>query len=174
MTDRTVESIDFEIYLLTGMKCERLVRAKMKEIGLTESRAHAIRESVSPITKLDTGQFARVRQILAPADNHGTDAEISHRLQLWPGFDFVIAPGRMGFLGKARFERSSGIVGPRVESPEELEPWNLTIAELSAAFGPLRDGDHWPPYEEYLFRDSFGNEYGAGFSWGLLQEVEAL
>ncbi len=80
----------------------------------------------------------------------------------------------MGFLGKARFERNPGTAGPRVESPDDLEPWNLTISELSFVFGPLSDGDHWPPYEEYLFRDSTGNGHGAGFSWGLLQEVEAL
>ncbi|QLY29938.1 hypothetical protein [Nocardia huaxiensis] len=167
--------MEFEIYLLMTMTCDdALKEAKLSGIDVSVDRATAISAAVSTQTGIGPSQFENMRNIMRSGSFTEDERTLSYRLNFWPGFSFLIAAAEGGLIADAKFVRTPGGHRPHITSPEELAPWSVTINELAEMFGPLRDGDHWPPYEEYLFEDHHGTLYGAGFSWGLMQDIEKI
>ncbi|GAB2701605.1 hypothetical protein GCM10027089_24620 [Nocardia thraciensis] len=156
------------------MVCDESIKqAKLREIGVTTSDAKAVEERVSRHLQSGSRQFDTAREILRAEIMDPGRQEFTYGLQLWPEFEFTVV-GDRGHWHSARFVRAAGHSGPTARQPEDLEVWSATIAELEALFGPLQDGDHWPPYEEFIFEDADGGKYGAGFSFGLLQKIQRL
>lgn len=91
---------------------------------------------------------------------------------LWPGFEFKAIAREDGMLESARYwhtRRNSR----SADSPIGLLIWRMDVTEFTEQFGPMRGGRQWslfdkllPAYEEYEFTWE-GENYDAGFSWGL-------
>ncbi|MQY24398.1 hypothetical protein [Nocardia macrotermitis] len=167
-------NLDFEVFVLMGMTCDKSVkREALERIGVSWDAAEVTKESIGDLLQVNSRQFeSLVRLLDATSVVAGSDV-LSYRPALWPEFDIAVTADH-GYWDSVRFVRKSGLQVPKVSKPEELGAWSVTVRELGEMFGPLEDGDHWPPYEEFLFETMAGERYGAGFSWGLIQDVERL
>ncbi|MFE6922633.1 hypothetical protein ACFVAV_16465 [Nocardia sp. NPDC057663] len=166
--------LKFDVFLLMGMVCkEELKRNAIVRAGLTMDEAMEIRESIRPKVQFGPDQFANLAEILmvdVPADEHPV---LSYRSVLWPGLDFVVM-GQEGCWKSARFQRAEGEKHPILVNPMSVPVWGCTLDEVAGSFSAVEVGDSMPPYEELLFTAADGKRYGAGFSWGLLQDIERL
>ncbi len=156
------------------MRCDDSVKQSVLDsISVGWVAAKATKDRVSALLPVNPAQFANLQTFLGLDPLTADPETFTYLPELWPSFDIVVT-SKQGYLDAVRFTRKDGLQAPRISEPEELTAWSVTIAELAEIFGPLEDGDHWPPYEEFLFSTASGDRYGAGFSWGLLQDVEKL
>src|SRR4051812_48203181 len=105
---------------------------------------------------------------------HGQQCIIrTFALPVWPAFLLFIAGIPEGLLYDERFVRAPDQAPPILTAPEDLHPWKVTKDEVAAAFGPLEEGDIWPPFEEYGFEhtDAEGtrSKVHVIFKFGLLE-----
>jgi hypothetical protein len=166
--------LDFEVFILMGMVCDdSLKQATLERIDASWAGAKTTKKRIGGALRLTPTQFTNLQELLG-IDPQGAEPEfLTYRPLLWPAFDIVVTSDR-GYWGAARFIRREHLRVPIISEPEELATWSVTINELDDMFGPLEDGDHWPPYEEFLFNAASSARYGASFSWGLLQRLQKL
>lgn len=166
--------LDLEIDLLLGMRCdEKLKLAKLRELGITYDSAKKIAENVAQYIRFGRQQFENSRLILGVDATQEENPSLTYRLTLWPDFDFVVK-SESGLWWMARFVRAADSPKPDLSSPADLAPWTACIQDFEEEFDSLRCTDAFPPWEEFVFETSTGTSYGADFSYGLLQQIEAM
>ncbi|MFI0451131.1 hypothetical protein [Actinomadura sp. 6N118] len=119
-----------------------------------------------------------IQSALLDIADGGSSMSVTCELPLWPGLVFSLEgwPGVPVFR-KFDFSRSPQVPPVLPDGFADLRPWAWVRDEIIERFGPpIKDGDIWPPFEEYKFqtRDSDGRtrSFWAVFSWSLLQHVE--
>ncbi|MGV0583789.1 hypothetical protein ABQE45_08585 [Mycobacteroides chelonae] len=166
--------IEFEIYVLVTMKFgminrEARIEAKLADHGLTLHDAEAIAERVAQALGDESTFFNDLSDRLsADADS----ASLRFTSVLWPEFDFEATRDSNGVVESARYRRVRGRP-PEADSPEDLPSWSVTVQEFIERFGPTTLNYNsspgqkvLPAHELYQFEWN-GEQYGAGFSWGL-------
>ncbi|QFG24931.1 hypothetical protein [Actinomadura sp. WMMB 499] len=95
---------------------------------------------------------------------------VRHVFDSWPEFTFMVTADEFGIWTDARFVRTADDLPDLPAHPGVLVPWQVTLDEVSAHFGPLVPGDSWHPFHECGIPGP-GGHYSATFCWGLLQTV---
>jgi hypothetical protein len=174
---------EFALYLISTMD-RSPDRQREGALALLEASAEDMQDArrsvgdrLSPIhTKLDDFE-----EMIGPCDRRDDGADLTileYDFQTWPEFTFEIRCNADGRWTDAFFRRRTGLEVPFVTAPEELSPWGFTRDEVAGRFGPLIEGDIWPPFEEYQFTKKVGViaqvTYTAIFGWQLLQGTPEL
>lgn len=166
--------LDFEIYLLVSMKFgminrEARIEAKLAERKLSLGDAEAIGERIAQALGDESSFFDGLKGLLG-TDPSSVSVEFSS--VLWPEFDFVAIADAKGVVESARYRRARGHV-PRADSPEDQPSWSASVPEFVERFGSATldfqsapGAKVLPAHEHHKFEWS-GEQYGAGFSWGL-------
>lgn len=169
-----VSVLDFEIYVLVAMKLGMINRevrmeAKLAGDGFTMRDAEAIAERVAQALGDESTFFNGPTHGLA-ADTDS--ASVGFTSVLWPEFDFEAIRDANGVVQSARYRRVRGRA-PEADSPEDLLSWSVSVQEFADRFGPATlnysstlSEKVLPAHEHYKFEWN-GEQYGAGFSWGL-------
>lgn len=169
-----VSVLDFEIYVLVAMKLGMINRevrmeAKLAGDGFTMHDAEAIAERVAQALGDESTFFnGPTHGLAADADS----ASVGFTSVLWPEFDFEATRDANGVVQSARYRRVRGRA-PEADSPEDLLSWSVSVQEFADRFGPATlnysstlSEKVLPAHEHYKFEWN-GEQYGAGFSWGL-------
>lgn len=166
--------LDFEIYVLVTMKFgminrEARIEAKLAEHKLSLDDAEAIGERIAQALGDESSFLDSLKRLLG-TDTSSTSVEFSS--VLWPEFDFEATADADGVVGSARYKRVRGGV-PGADSPEDLSSWSMGVPEFAERFGPVTlnyrssPGEKVLPAHEHYKFEWEGEQYGAGFSWGL-------
>lgn len=169
--------MDVEIFLLMDMVCDdELKLPKLAQTDLSFEAARTRAREVSNHFRFGPDQFEKLRVILDVdiiQSSPGENPSLRYRLKLWPDFYFVVV-SEDGHWYSSRFVRVPESPLPKIDSPLDIEPWSVSLGDIEALFRNDRCTDGFPPWEAYVFEDSSGLTYGAGFSHGLLQDIERI
>ncbi|MFD4403404.1 hypothetical protein ACFWPH_11615 [Nocardia sp. NPDC058499] len=174
MTEGSIPgTMDFEIYLLMSMRRNaNIKRHKLRSLGIDQSEAESRSRRVKGFLGFGPDRFLNLASILnIPVSKSNTS--LLHPLKLWPDFNFYVENDG-GFWGMAKFERASSATRPQMDLPEKLAPWSVAVDDFEATFSTFRCTDGFPPWEEFVFQGFDGVEYGADFSYRLLQKIEVI
>jgi hypothetical protein len=153
-----------------------LLDAKLSTAGVTLDAAVRIHDRIAKTLSKEASRFHDLQTLLGVQDQDAVS--LRYGSKLWPGFEFNANAGLNGEIESAGYthvERAP----LDVESPTQLPPWSVDIAQFDRRFGPsARRGkrplfdDILPAYEEYEFSWE-GDRYGAGFLWGIFLSASA-
>lgn len=167
--------LDFEVYLLVGMKwgminLDSVREAKLAEHGLSWDDASPTHQRIAELLADGPARFRRLQQVLGITDQ---SMMLTYRSVLWPDFDFLAVAGPDGDVECARFRRARGQVHI-VGSPLEQQPWTMDQDEFARFYGPVTQPHPGTTLFHEIVPAHFGYEfernnrlYGAGFCWGL-------
>ncbi|MDA3626670.1 hypothetical protein [Saccharopolyspora oryzae] len=180
------DRLDFQLFVLKRMiGGDEQIDAALAELGVTRAEMRDVGERVSAGLDLRQGTMtlANVKKLAGEPDgeercwtNGESGTALFYHFPMWPEFDFkVVGRDGDGLWIDDGFVRCENSEVPHVESPESLQPWKHLVDEVRERFGPLQEGDMWPPYEQYETerRDADGvlRRHIFQFSWGLLQRA---
>ncbi|MBU9763942.1 hypothetical protein FR943_08815 [Mycobacterium sp. TNTM28] len=165
---------DFEIYVLASMKLGMLpkradIEAKLSEYDLSLEAAESIGGRVVNDLADESSRFTRLKSLV------GADPDaisLTCTSLLWPDFDFTAAGDESGLLRSVRYQQVRGGL-PTVNDPTAVAPWSTGVSGFEERFGSLTLRDQSLPFEHYLpAHEQYvfpwnGDQYGAGFSWGI-------
>ncbi|RIR12939.1 hypothetical protein D2E59_19975 [Mycobacteroides abscessus] len=145
------------------------MEVKLAGDGFTMRDAEAIAERVAQALGDESTFFnGPTHGLAADADS----ASVGFTSVLWPEFDFEATRDANGVVQSARYRRVRGRA-PEADSPEDLLSWSVSVQEFADRFGPATlnysstlSEKVLPAHEHYKFEWN-GEQYGAGFSWGL-------
>lgn len=166
--------LHFEVYALVTMKFgmtnrESRMEAKLAEHGLSWGDAEAIGERMAQTVGGGSAFFSNWWALLGVGEE---SASVEFSSVLWPEFDFEAVAGPHGVIESAGYKRVRGRA-PAADSPEGLPTWSVGVPEFAERFGPVAlsfrsslGENVLPAHEQYAFEWN-GEQYAAGFSWGL-------
>jgi len=183
--DKTVLGVvDYQLYLLHTMSYAppELIVGALGGLGVDQRAAEVAYRHVNDQGHALWAVFDEVCRILGtPAYQRTYELRgrevVAHgfTLPLWENLAFEVSGTADGLLADERFRRMPGTSSPALEDLADLVPWKFTLDEVRERFGPLRQGDLRPPFEEHSFHhtspDGVEQELDAVFSWGLLQRL---
>ncbi|TDD65602.1 hypothetical protein [Actinomadura rubrisoli] len=180
--DGGLNAQDFEVYVLRTMACEESMSERaLDRLGVSVAESEVTRQAVSAATQLAPGQVEELIEILGEGMTvvRRRDGEVATVVRrtfgTWPGLVFQVTANDAGICTDARFVRPPDQAPEKPSDPSALEPWKYTKDEIAEWFGPLEEGDAWPPFEEFGLHDAEAgqnHEYDVVFSWGLLQSIK--
>jgi hypothetical protein len=169
-----------------------LVLAAQQRIGATRAEARLAFRRWNAAYFVPGGhavpRLARYRRILGrPAvDAAPLPGELRMSRTAWPLADAVwpglwleaIADGG-GRVWHVDLVRAADAPGPMLRTAADLTPWSCTVAELAAAFGPVKYFPQDAPSRQpvgFTAPDESGHpqQWLARFVWGLLQTVQPV
>lgn len=185
LSDRFSGKRDFQLYLLNSMRgADQKVDEAIDLIGVTRAQMREVGEEVGErlnLLKLRRN-LENVRKIMGDPDSEevidpdeGGGSALTYSLPVWPEFYYRILGDPDGMWVDGGFVRSENSSAPPARSLDQIGPWECLRGEVEDRFGPLREGDLWYPYEDYVAvcSDERGalRSYHVQFSWQLLQRV---
>lgn len=180
---------DFELYLLSMMRCDYLVDEAL--VSLQAAR-HDLKTANDIMTSLGVGTvppahgefFHRMLGepiVLEEEAAHWASEEYipwRFRLSLWPSFDFLMSRHSSGMTYIEGFVRAYDQLAPIPKAVSDLSPWNFVDDDLKQVFHCLDDSDAWPPRKSlvYAIPETPGGvirQYILDFDFNLLQRIKA-
>ncbi|MUM17002.1 hypothetical protein FZI91_20195 [Mycobacterium sp. CBMA271] len=169
----------FEVYVLMTMKlrlkmCQKSheLESKLSEHGLSGDEGQRLHDRAAAAFQSESTFVPDLQKFL------GIDGPTSVTFSsiLWSEFDFEAVAGEVNTVGY-RHVRGRCV---DVISPRDLPTWSMDVAEFAKRFGPVGPAhecplfdDHLPAYREHTYVWN-GQDFGAGFSWGLFMFAAKL